>query len=318
MRRSAYTLIELLAAVAIIAVLIALLAPAIVRVQESAGRANCASNLRQIGIAMICYAEVNGGRFPAVAPPRFPTATVVGTNDASTSWRNLVPIGSRAASDGPRGMDGIDDPFNEAPPHPVPVHKSVTASLWLLCRTPYQPLPERTFVCPSVKRKSSRRDPMAETDGLRRGSVYFSDFYVDTQAGPLVSYSFHNPWSAQWRSGTAKPGFILAGDENNGMDPTAHEYKGDPARYRIDPLKANSLNHRTEGQNLLAADNSVKFASTAHAGLNDDNVYTAYGEVAGISAAPRYQPGIKDINPAHTDFDTVLIPLDDDALKASD
>ena len=59
-RRPGFTLIELLVVIAIIAVLIALLLPAVQAAREAARRAQCVNNLKQMGIALHNYHDVNG------------------------------------------------------------------------------------------------------------------------------------------------------------------------------------------------------------------------------------------------------------------
>ncbi|MBA3686026.1 MAG: type II secretion system protein [Planctomycetes bacterium] len=67
-----FTLIELLVVMVIIGILAAMLLPMIPIVRESARRASCGSNLRQVGIACLAYAEDFEGFFPPQNPnPNF-------------------------------------------------------------------------------------------------------------------------------------------------------------------------------------------------------------------------------------------------------
>jgi prepilin-type N-terminal cleavage/methylation domain-containing protein/prepilin-type processing-associated H-X9-DG protein len=63
-----FTLIELLIVVGIVAILAGLLLPALAQAKAKARRIHCQSNLRQIGIGMMLYADDENNRMPVAAP----------------------------------------------------------------------------------------------------------------------------------------------------------------------------------------------------------------------------------------------------------
>ncbi len=289
MKKKGFTLIELLVVIAIIAMLLAILMPALNKVKKIAQRVICGTNLKGLGTAQTVYANDYDDEY-VVQGRGYAHTWSSGTND----WNSPTKVWS------------------------TPANLTVGASLYLLVRE--ADVSPKSFVCPA----SEQVEFTGKNSPGNYDIVELWDFGYPPPANPpegpvkCVSYSYHMPYACGQTTpapvSTASKGrfaadarrsaaFAIMADKNPWFESnklirwgaTSLNYidrvsllanlttSGGtaPTNYsQIEPrggiMIGNAYPHGREGQNVTYADGHNSWETRPDCGVKNDNIYTRW------------------------------------------
>jgi prepilin-type N-terminal cleavage/methylation domain-containing protein/prepilin-type processing-associated H-X9-DG protein len=281
MKKKGFTLIELLVVISIIALLMAILMPALAKVRQIAARVVCGSHLSGLGKSIELYSNEHEGRYPRAGRKQ-------------SVWGAYIQQWNP-----PR--DNIDDEeqaFGLLPASSSVMGNRATISSCLYLLIKYSDASAKQFVCggdtsASIFNLSKFPPGMVTNNDLMEAW----DFGGDEQTGAPdetvtrthYSYSYQTPFG----NNTGITPFPLTSMSDSGMAIMADKnpYMTNPP---VDPgwaagemyvCKAfggskqlikwgNSPNHLQDGQNVLFIDGHVIFSDEPSCGVDNDNIYS--------------------------------------------
>jgi prepilin-type N-terminal cleavage/methylation domain-containing protein/prepilin-type processing-associated H-X9-DG protein len=317
MKKKGFTLIELLVVIAIIAMLLAILMPALNKVKKIAQRVVCATNLKGMGTAHTVYANDYEDDF------------VLQGGGVDHSWgpTEVVTPGFQVLT---------KNWMNEGSPI------TIGATLYLLVRE--ADVSPKSFICGA--------GGQTEYDGINDNSldiVELWDFghevlFPGTGPRNCVSYSFQFPYSETGSpgryaaDGTKSAAFAVMADKNPWMDPKLEDKDTHPsgtidvnnwtecvgrmAAYYLtgstisesswEVKKANAYPHSRDGQNVLFGDGHANYEKVTDVGVKHDGIYTKHSTGtdepawrSGVTATGTYIIDLVSVQPMGSE-DSVL------------
>jgi len=272
MKKKGFTLIELLVVIAIIAMLLAILMPALNKVKKIAQRVVCGTNLKGLGTAHVVYANDYEDDF------------VVQGQGFNHDWDYFT-----------YGWQATTCMIAEG------TELTVGASLYLLVRE--ADVSPKSFVC-----GGGGQQEFDGENGNQLDIVELYDFgHISSGNGPrnCCSYSYHLPYNATGgpsrnaADGTRSAAFAVMADKNPWMDPklkTAADMTIDADTWPEGVLRmarywdvttisesdwtvkvANAYPHGRDGQNVLFGDGHASYEKTTDVGVRHDGIYVKQG-----------------------------------------
>jgi len=233
---------------------VGILRPVLIKIQMSAFRMNCGSNLSGIGKAMFIYASDYEYQLPQAGGKESIWAAKI--ND----WK--APDGCTAFNLNPDGSGG---------------QASISSSFYLLVK--YAEVTPKSFICRDGEPKATEFTLIKY--GIHdRELIDFWDFGPDPSKH--CSYSYHIPYGPFPLTASSEPGMAVAADRNPWIPSPFVKAKKDFSKF--DPngtpeeqIYGNAIVHEGDGQNVLFQDGHVSFEKESFCGVKNDNIYTFWG-----------------------------------------
>jgi prepilin-type N-terminal cleavage/methylation domain-containing protein/prepilin-type processing-associated H-X9-DG protein len=288
MSAGAFTLIELLVVIAIIAILAAMLLPALAKAKARAQQAVCLSNLRQWGLASILYVDDNNETFPL---PKYQSSYVIGNDADNPIWSDMYPYHN--------ANEGDDVWFNALPSFvaSMPMYQLAIGASKGQFNSTYD-AGQTIFTCPTAH--SQGTDPV---------DIPVSHGYMSEGQRPLFGFGM-NSKATTWETGNAGSPFTLPARTPMVVHPSAFVLFSDVRNRSAEtPYSASGGNVYPTGNSIdLATPQcyTTRFSSRHNQGGNitfsdGHSAYFKYNYVVsdGIqnpSIPAGYDPGQLDVN----------------------
>ena len=204
-RRGGFTLVELLVVIGIIAILVAILLPALRRARQAAVQTACLSNLRQIGMAFHLYVNDNNGWLPSPGPNRdFRLAP----GALALSWPERLVLARAVKQSLPKGWSWYDTGGSRY--HPIsqnpkglfvcPGWNGTGADEYTATRAGARGYGMTKFLAPEKSIGGKYWAPFIKINKLPKGVILLVDGYHVIQTALFPEYCVNNRgWFKNWQ-----------------------------------------------------------------------------------------------------------------------